>query len=258
MRNGTMGRPQLRTGHHALSQPATEGGWYRGVSAGCPRQDYVCSRRTPHPRFLHESWLRAWQPCESTGEAGSVGRRHTTWCVPCCLGHPYGLEAVGFALAWGMLASRLLAPDHLLSPYPRSEREYKCYSCFSLQPQCSSGGSWCAVLWSNSSSCPVLDPISHSFSLELLKSSMSRGKVSRPVSQTWGHLRALEELADVSHNTISSTILLLMLQVLLSKAIPVLQERTSAQQGGTEPVSCRAELDELGIKPAGALGTGHD
>ncbi|KAM6235963.1 uncharacterized protein LJ264_013612 isoform 2-T2 [Porphyrio hochstetteri] len=86
MRNGTMGRPQLRTGHHALSQPATEGGWYRGVSAGCPRQDYVCSRRTPHPRFLHESWLRAWQPCESTGEAGSVGRRHTTWCVPCCLG----------------------------------------------------------------------------------------------------------------------------------------------------------------------------
>lgn len=130
---------------------------------GSPQQEPVCSRGTLHPRFLHESWVRAAVE-RGHGGAGSVGRQRgpgdallSSWYPNCALSPlsmhihtpllevpplfwteyqvfspfpppgyqspcplPYGSEAVGFVLAWGIPASCLLAPDHLLSPHPQS------------------------------------------------------------------------------------------------------------------------------------------
>lgn len=112
------GKPVMWEGTvaHGVSHPTLVGSWYQKWSAPCP-------------------------PSTSTAaNAASFFRLRTTYFslsppghwFPCSL--PYGLEALGLVLVWGMLALHLLASDHLVSLYPQSERENKCYSCFSLHP----------------------------------------------------------------------------------------------------------------------------
>lgn len=144
------------------------------------------------------------------------GKHSGTWCVPFCLGPkvfcclpsiqthscgcclilspryfscsppgrwfphplPYGLEAAGLVLVWGMLASHLLASDHLLSPQPQSEREINVTAAFPcIHSAVLKGGSQPAVCGPAFNGTPRQVPSAIAFGSEPLNSSINRGKV---------------------------------------------------------------------------------